>query len=393
MNSNSDKPIILCFTDYFLPGFRAGGALRTIVNFVDRFGLDFDIRIVTCDRDFKDSKPFSCVQVNTWNIVGNASVLYVSPDRLTLWGIANILSEFPYDVLYLNSFFSTRFTTFPLLVRFVGVSPRVPCVIAPRGEFSTGALALKSIKKILYIAVTSLFGLYRDLTWQASSTRERDDILRVLSYVRSCDIHVAPDLASVSRSPSTQFLPSHRSQRFSLRLCFLSRISPMKNLDFALRVLAHVRANVIFTIYGPKEDPDYWLTCKGFISKLPDNIDVVYKGEVHPQDVKFQLSQHDLFFLPSRGENYGHVIYEALDAGLPVLISDQTPWSEVEAFDVGWTLPLDDEILFAQRIDHVSSWSINKFASVRKSAQAFARSRSLAPDVLEANRNLFLNLL
>lgn len=388
-----NQPIILCFVAYYLPGFRAGGPLRTIANFADRLSHDFDIRIVTGDRDVQDSEPYPSVQVNAWSQVGKAQVFYASANRLTLWGIAELLSETPHDVLYLNSFFAPRFTGLSLLARRLGLAPQVPCVIAPRGEFSTGALALKATKKQLYLALTGAIGLYKGLRWQASSEHEQADILRTLSYIRPDDINVAMNLAPVDTTDPDITLTRERKTSEPLRVCFLSRITPMKNLDFALRVLAKVRSNVVFTIYGPKEVPAYWQTCEGLISALPESIQVNDSGEVHPSDVKQKLAQHDLFFLPTHGENYGHVIHEALAAGLPVLISDQTPWNEVESRSVGWALPLSSEEPFAQRIDTIAGWPAEMFLETRRLAQAFALERSVDSAVLEANKRLFLNAI
>ena len=53
------------------------------------------------------------------------------------------------------------------------------------------------------------------------------------------------------------------------------------------------------------------------------------------------LAKNDLFFFPAHGENYGHVIAEAMAAGCPVLISDQTAWRNLEEKGAGWDLPLD----------------------------------------------------
>ena len=35
-------------------------------------------------------------------------------------------------------------------------------------------------------------------------------------------------------------------------------------------------------------------------------------------------------FLPSKGENFGHIIMESLAASTPVIISDLTPWKDLE---------------------------------------------------------------
>jgi glycosyltransferase involved in cell wall biosynthesis len=44
--------------------------------------------------------------------------------------------------------------------------------------------------------------------------------------------------------------------------------------------------------------------------------------------------------LPTYNENFGYVILEALLAGCPVILSDQPPWRDLEARQVGWTIPL-----------------------------------------------------
>ena len=81
-----NKPKILILVGYYLPGYKAGGPLRTISNIVDDLGGDFEFWIVTRDRDLGDDVPYTCVSVNKWLAVGKARVFYASPDRLNLRG-------------------------------------------------------------------------------------------------------------------------------------------------------------------------------------------------------------------------------------------------------------------------------------------------------------------
>jgi glycosyltransferase involved in cell wall biosynthesis len=178
-----------------------------------------------------------------------------------------------------------------------------------------------------------------------------------------------------------------------LRVCFLSRISPMKNLDYALRVLSEVRVPVQFSIYGPIEDPPYWAVCEKLRATLPPHIEAAYKGPVDHLEVVSTLARHDLFLFPTRGENFGHVIHEALRAGLPLLIGDQTPWRRLAEKGVGWDLPLDDQRAFARRIEEVAGWS--QLECDRVSTTARALSQQIAGDAanLDANRRLFLDAI
>jgi glycosyltransferase involved in cell wall biosynthesis len=125
-----------------------------------------------------------------------------------------------------------------------------------------------------------------------------------------------------------------------LRLIFLSRLAPVKNLDFLLDILATVRCEVDLAIHGLKENEAYWQSCEERIAALPGNVRASYHGAVMPDDVPGTFAQYDLFAFPSRGENFGHVVLESLSVGTPVLVSDRTPWKggESDALEV---LPIE----------------------------------------------------
>lgn len=87
------RPIILAFLDYYLPGYRAGGPIRTISNFVDHFGDEFEILIVTRDRDVLDIKSYTAINVDSWTSVGKAKVYYASEKMSSFSGVVRILNE------------------------------------------------------------------------------------------------------------------------------------------------------------------------------------------------------------------------------------------------------------------------------------------------------------
>lgn len=385
------KPVVLVFIGYYLPAFRAGGPVRTIANIVERLGDEFEFLIVTRDRDIGDRGAFEGIHADVWCKVGNAQVMYVDPHGLTLRKVASLIRTTPHDLIYLNSFFDPEFTQMVLINRYLRRIPSRPIVLAPRGELSLGALGLKQFKKRVYIRLARLLGLYAGLIWQGSSERELADIARVFPRAKTYQtghLVVAPDVTDsvLVEAPSKK---GRRDSDGRLRLCFLSRISPIKNLEYALSILARVKVPVVFAIYGPIEDPAYWRACETKIKSLPGHIEVSYEGRVRPQDVISTLAKHDVFFLPTRGENFGHVIHEALRAGLAILISDQTPWLGLEQRDVGWDIPLADEDQFVQRIEQASGWSVGVRNALSIRARALAAQISNDVDVLNANRNLF----
>ncbi|QEI07191.1 glycosyltransferase [Pigmentiphaga aceris] len=388
---------ILTFVGHYLPGHKSGGQLRTIANMVDTLSDDFEFWIVTRDRDLGDAEPYPGVTRNCWNQVGRARVCYVD-NEAPFAAIQALIEQTPHDAIYLNSFFDRRFSILPLMLRRFARVSDAPLFLAPRGEFSPGALALKPWRKRAYIFLAGLLGLYRDATFQAASEHEKLAILNVLKLPAEA-VEIAIDLprryaeAAVPAVVPTVEESSDQTATRSVKLVFLSRISRKKNLDFALCVLALVQADVSFDIYGPVEDGEYWAECRALAKALPANVRVTYCGDAPAEDVERIFSRYDLFLFPTRGESYGQVIGECLSVGTPVLVSDQTPWLNLAAEGLGWDVPLDAPEVFARRIDELAALDVGQRRQGRERVRARARERLSDPKVIEANRALFNSVL
>lgn len=382
-------PTILTFVGYYLPGYKAGGPIRTIANMVDRMHGPYAFRIVTADRDHRDDQPYVGIVADEWSLVGEAEVYYASRATQTVRGFRRLIRDTPHDVMYLNSLFSPRFTLLPLLLRRLGAIPLRPTVLAPRGELGASALALKSVKKREFLRLAKWAGLYRGLHWQASSDHEARRIAEVMGVARS-RIFVAPNLPSQLQAGSAGERETDYGQ---LTIMYLSRIAPMKNLRFALRVLSQVSVAVNFVIYGTLEDAGYWAECRSLIAEIPSHVHVEYMGELSHHQVRGALASADLFFLPTLGENYGHAIVEALSAGLPVLISDRTPWCDVQERGAGWVLSLEEPAAFAEAIDAFATVSPEQRARWVSNALEYGREVTDAVDAIGANMKMFERVL
>lgn len=380
---------VLCFVSYYLPGFKAGGPIRTIQNMISHLGDEFELKIVTKDRDIGDLSSYPGVLHGEWISHDCWKVVYLPSRHLNLKTLTAVLEKESFDVVYLNSFFDFNFTIKPLVLRKLGLFSGVPVILAPRGEFSRGALGLKSFKKKIFIKLSILFGLYKSVTWQASSELEKKDIINALGVLPS-SILVAKDLPVLR---DTECVTSSSFILRDVRLVFLSRISPMKNLEFTLKVLSRIKAILIFDIYGPIEDEVYWVRCLELIEKLPSNIRVAYCGEVTPDQVGHTFSRYDLFFFPSLGENYGHVIAESLSVGTAVLTSDKTPWSDLEDEELGWNFSLTEESLFIEKIEYIASLSVDERAAWRERVRKASFSRINCAQDIDDNKLLFNSVL
>src|SRR5205807_53821 len=140
---------------------------------------------------------------------------------------------------------------------------------------------------------------------------------------------------------------------------------------------------------GPQEDAGYWTECESLIARLPGNIEVRYCGFVPSEGVGEVMRQHDLYLLPTLGENFGHGILEALANGCPVLISDRTPWRGLEAQGVGWDLPLDQPERFRQALRQCLGMSAAEHRVWSERACEFGVQYNRREDLVELNRALF----
>jgi glycosyltransferase involved in cell wall biosynthesis len=334
--SGKRKPVVLTTVPYYLPGFKGGGKLVTVRNLVAGLRDQFEFKVMTTDHDLGDTSCYEGVVPNRWVAARDCEIFYADSRRSSPQSIREQLRRTDYDVLHLNTIFSRTFGILPLLLRRFGLGARRPLIIAPRGELAPGALAIKSGRKQGFLAAARALGLFADAIWQASSEEEA-------RYIRSlvgadARISVAPDLLSAEYQ---SWRPSqYRKRAGQLDIVFLSRITPKKNLHLALEALRGLEGDITFRIVGPVDDSRYWARCRKLMVNLGSNIRIDYSGPIATSEVGSCFASRGLFFLPTANENFGFVILEALPAGCPVLISDQTPWRDLSSKGIGSDLPL-----------------------------------------------------
>lgn len=316
------KRRVLVLNGQYAPGYKGGGPIQSCINMVENLHKQFDFYILCADRDYKDTVPYDDVKINQWNKVGNAKVYYLGPNHQNLKGMEKVINSIDYDVMYLNGFFSPIFTIRPLILRRLGRLKKKPVILTPRGDF-TGGCENKKIKKYSYIYLVKLLGLYSGLLWHATSEIEARDIKQKFAKATVVTIPNLP----------VKFIPKKRcisKKPGELRLVFVSRIFPKKNIKYALEVLSKITdGNVVFDIYGPMEDRNYWSECEEIMKKMPNNVKVKYCGEVAHKDIPYIFEQYHAFFFPTLGENYGHVIVESMmNNCLCILSKGVTPWDD-----------------------------------------------------------------
>ena len=161
-----------------------------------------------------------------------------------------------------------------------------------------------------------------------------------------------------------------------LRVIFLSRICNKKNLLYCFDILSAIKdCGIIFDIYGTKEDLKYWNVCQSKMASLPKNIEARYCGEVQSQNVIKKFSEYDIFLFPTKGENFGHVIYEALAAGCIPIISDTTPWNDFDENKCGNVIAIDDKDKFCSSLEEYCRMDSKQLFEYSENAIKYAVNR------------------
>lgn len=358
--SGHRKTDILVLLGCFGRGIEATGPNQSMIGMAqaltDRFQFRVLAEAVTGDR------------VGHWQEVSGLAQMPLASGVRNLAMLRAMINQTPHQVLIANGFFDRRMTLPMLLMRRMGLiaSPRV--LLAPRGEFSPGALALGRRKKALYIQMCRKLGLLNDVALQATSAEEAQAIRSTLEFTGQ--IHITPNIRPIVPLP-----PAVGASADSVRLVFASRIDRKKNLHLALEQAAASDVPIIFDIYGPVTDETYWADCKRVANRLPNSVRVTYRGVAAQNEIVPILARYDLMMLPTLGENFGHAIADSLLAGTPVLISDQTPWRNLAAQHAGWDLPLCRPAEFSRVLRLFKQMSTEERQSLRDGARALAERR------------------
>jgi glycosyltransferase involved in cell wall biosynthesis len=180
------------------------------------------------------------------------------------------------------------------------------------------ALEQKWFKKKIYLAVLKPILKWRRVAFHATDAAEAEYI-RSYAGVKS-KVFVVPNFPGM-----LELMPAHKESG-KLKLITVALIGPMKNHHLVLKALRQCKEEIEYIICGPVYVREYWQNCEELISQLPPNIKVNYVGSVPNEQVRYLLRDAHVFICPSKSENYGHAIVEALSAGKPVIISHNTPW-------------------------------------------------------------------
>lgn len=330
---------ILISYQYFLPAYKAGGPIQSISNTTKLLATvpGVETYIVCGNRDLDGT--VLDVRTDAWVEYGKGIKVYYNTGQSNSI-LLKIIDSVKPDVIFINGLYSIPYTIYPLLYK-AGRK-----ILSARGMLHPGALSQKSKKKKLFLAVFKILGLHKKCEYHATTTEEVQYIQDVFGETQKT--WMVPNLPNVLTAQD-----AIAKSTDELKLVSISLISPMKNILLVLKALQHCEGNITYHIYGPVKDAAYWEECKVCVQSLPPNVKVEYKGEVLPHNVEQALSGYHYFILPSKSENFGHAIYEAMSAGKPVITSHNTPWNGLEGAKAGYNVVPEDREALTTLLDEL----------------------------------------
>lgn len=324
----------------------------------------YNFKVITRDTDYCETNSYPHIKRNAWNQLNeNTEVFYFSNDYLSVSHLVNLIEKTNYDVAYINGIYSFWFSILPL---FFIKKKNKKTIVAARGMLSAQAIGIKTIKKKTFLQLAKLAGLYKHVVFHATNKNEAVDIKNATGNHR---ILIAPNLPKKQKEQQKTIVKNTGE----LNLCSIARISPEKNTLYALEILQQAKANINFSIYGTIYNKDYWKKCTGIIEKLPENVTATYKGTATPAEVDDILSENHFLFLPTKGENFGHIILESFMNARPVIISNKTPWQNLNEKKCGWDIDLTSKAEFAATIDKCAKMNATEYHSMTTKTINFAK--------------------
>jgi len=379
------KKKILIFIDWFLPGYKAGGPVRSMANMVEHLAGMYDFYIVTRNTDYQETEPYADIDHNKWvEYQKGVKIFYASSEFQGKKTFKRLIQEEAFDIVYVNGIYSWKYSILPLLVLKKSGIKKI--IVASRGMLTQSAINIKSDKKRLFLIIARILGLYNGITFHVTNDKEGYDVKKAVG--KNADVIVASNLPRKNKEQYRQI----KKQPGELRFVNLARIAPEKNILYALERLVdigNISGNITFDIYGQIYDKEYWKKCERVILKLPENIKVNYKGTVETDGVANTISNYHFLFMPTLGENFGHVILESLFVGRSTLISDQTPWRNMEDKRAGWDLPLEDTKVWGEKIRELLNMEDAEYQEWSRGAQSVAKEYVNSQRIIDAYIAMF----
>ena len=213
-----------------------------------------------------------------------------------------------------------------------------PCIVTIHGMLNRDALKMTSLKKQLFLKLFQKHDLQSVSYIHATSEYEAECIR---------GLGITTPIAVIPNGVVDCGLKHPFSSDGIVRFGFVGRTDPVKNIDVLLSAwqkLGNYTKNCQLTIIGGGNDSEYSRILHTFVSEHNMN-NVMFTGLLPKEKALQEMAKLDYLILPSRSENFGMVIPEALSMGIPCIASKGTPWKELNTLNCGWWIDGNEDSL------------------------------------------------
>lgn len=231
----------------------------------------------------------------------------------------------------------------------------VPLVISPHGMLSPYSLQRKRLRKWACWHLLEQRNLRAAACLHATTPAEEEELRHLLPGQRVECVALGVEAAAwhAPRQPG-EFRRRHGISEHRPLLLYLARIAPKKGLaDLLLPALAGLE-HVHLAVVGEPDSGDrsYLQYVKDVIAQLGLASRVSLLGAIYDDEKWAAYDDADLYVLPSRHENFGLTVIEAMARGVPCIVASGVQSGALVAqADAGRIVPLDPVALRAAIAD------------------------------------------
>ena len=308
------------------------------------------------------------VTVYTTNINGNSTLdvepgvpvdqdgvttYYFPQSLLGLWSYSYPLHKKlkktakDFDLIHITSTFLFAST----LGAYYAKKNNVPYIISPRGNLMKEPLNQKSaLKKIFYIGLIEEKNLQNASAIHFTVPKEKKEYKEQgFSYNNSIMIPNGIDPETFKEAEPGLFRKKFNIPEDKKIVLFLSRLAWKKGLDTlipAFKKVSEQNPNSILVIAGKENKYKKKILKMIASNNLKLDKDVIFTGMITGEDKTAAFQDSDVFVLSSYSENFGMAVAEAMNFGLPVVITENIGIaSEIKKRDAGIVTVKDKDLV------------------------------------------------
>jgi glycosyltransferase involved in cell wall biosynthesis len=357
--------MIFIITEYFYPFSDAGGPIRSTEQIILTLNDKTSIKLITSFNNHQGKKLPISTKVNQFvnETITETPIFYSSNSIIGILKLVQLYIKNRQYTFYINGMFIPRLSLLPALIC-------KNAIISPRGMLINETFGSKFLFKKIYLFIYKLV-VSKNVIWHATDAAEVLDIKRFFGEPANVKL-----ITNIPVKPLDINLTRHK-QTESLKLVYFGLIVQKKGLLSLIQTLKSLSLPISLDIYGSIKDQSYWETCLHELNTNNSKAIFNYFGHANPSESQCILAKYDAFVLLTKGENFGHSIYEALSVGTPVIITNKTPWEfNKSANTPGWIINYGNEGIdmdsLKQKLTNLYHMNNDAYTLSSKAAHAYA---------------------